>query len=375
MKIFRPDTPTVAARRRPPGAQLRRWIGSSHFSRAHRIIGLAGLALALSIWSAVPAGAASASRSKGRVSFGIEPAGATGADGRPYFSFGATPGATLTDYVSVLNYSSIPLSLQVYATDAVETPSGGFGLLPAGAKPRGVGSWITLPRRDATVLVPPQTPKGPGQFVVPLAVRIPADASPGDHAGGIVASLRTAATNSRGENVILLQRIGTRVFVRVAGALVPKLALTDLHTTYAGTLNPIGKGEVRVSYLVSNTGNVNLALGQSVGVSGLFGSEEKVPLAKVALLLPGASIHENVLVANQWPEFLLHTTVTATPVTPVGGTAAGLSPVSAKTSTWAIPWALLVLIVLVILAVFVAFKVRARRRERRRAAAIEVAIA
>jgi hypothetical protein len=302
----------------------------------------------------------------GRVTFGVAPASAGGPDGRSNFSFAVTPGAVLFDHVAALNYSATPLTLQLYATDAVETSSGGFGLLPSGAKPTGVGSWISIPTADATVHVPAQTATGPGLVVVPITVHIPDKVEPGDHAGGVVVSLSTTETNASGQNVILQQRIGTRVFIRVSGTVVPKLAVTDVHSSYHGTLNPIGEGKVLVSYRVSNVGNVDLALDQSVKVSGLFGSKRAVRLGHVALLLPGTSLSERAVVPKVRPEFIVHETVTAHPSSPAGSSESGLEPATATSTVWAIPWTLLGLIVLFLLAVVAFFRARARRARRSR---------
>jgi hypothetical protein len=310
-----------------------------------------------------PASAATSSKSRARVTFGVEPASARGADGRPFFSFGVTPGAIVYDHVAVLDYSSTPLSLQLYATDAIETSGGGFGLLPATTRPTGTGSWISLPARFATVRVPAESAAlAPGQVVVPLVVRVPDNATPGDHSAGVVVSLRTVGANASGQRVILLQRVGTRVYIQVAGALAPNLAVTDLHASYDGTLNPLGQGQVTVSYLLRNTGNVNLAVGQSVTVSGFLGAKQ-VALAKVLFLLPGASLPESVVVPGLWPQFLLRTKVSARPMAPAGvSNIAGLQPLTTTTSLWAIPWPLVTLIALVVLAGFLAYRVRSRAR-------------
>jgi hypothetical protein len=311
------------------------------------------------------ASAATASKPSTRVTFGVEPASGRGADGRPFFSFGVTPGAIVFDHVAVLNYSSIPLSLQLYATDAIETTGGGFGLLPASVRPTGAGSWISLPSRFATVRVPAESAKAPGQVVVPLVVRIPDHAAPGDHAGGVVVSLRTVGANRSGQKVILLQRVGTRVFIQVAGALAPKLAVTDLHANYDGTLNPVGKGRVRVSYLLRNTGNVDLAVDQSVAVSGWLGGKRQVAVPKVLFLLPGLSLPESVVIPGVWPQFLLHATVSARPMAAAGITVtARMLPLTTSTSLWAIPWPLLGLVALVTLAGFLAHRARSRARAR-----------
>jgi hypothetical protein len=309
----------------------------------------------------MPASAAAHLTAKSTVSFGVEPATAHKVDGLPDFDFGATAGATLSNYVAVLNYSAKPLSLQLYATDAINTSNGGFSLLPASAKPVGAGAWISLPAKSATVKVPAQTTKAPGMVIVPFTLRVPANATPGDHVGGIVASLQTFGQNSTGQNVILDQRVATRLFIRVAGTLAPKLTLTKLHATYHGTLNPIGRGSVTVSYQITNTGNVELAVNQGVTVTGLFGSKRAVSLPGVPLLLPGDSLVEKARVTGVWPEFLVGAKVTAHPFPAMGQTDPRLLIVTASTKLWAVPWTLLAIIVVVLAAVRLAFVARMRR--------------
>ena len=181
-----------------------------------------------------------------------------------------------------------PDSLQVYVTDAKETSSGGFGLLAPGQITTGVDSWASLPPGLLTVRVSAKTADGPGQVIVPLTVRIPDNAAPGDHVGGIVVSLRSVGTNSTGQDVVLLQRVGTRVFIRVAGKLVPRASIEDLRPSYQATINPLGAGRVKVSYVLTNTGNVDLALNhQIVSVSGLLETKQSV-LGGTSLLIPGA---------------------------------------------------------------------------------------
>jgi hypothetical protein len=319
-------------------------------------VSAAGLALV-----AAPAVAAPKAPTKPRVTFGVQPATSTSRDARPHYSFGATPGAFLTDHVAVLNYSSRPLSLQLYATDAINTANGGFGLLVAGQKPTGVGAWITLPKRSATVRVPAQSKTAPGQVIVPFVLRVPANATPGDHVGGIVASLQTEGQNSSGQNVVLDQRVGTRVFIRVSGTLAPKLTLTNLHASYHGTLDPIGKGRVTVHYTLTNAGNVELGVNQGVSVTGLFGGSHHVTIASEPLLLPGDSVEETAQLSGGWPQFVVHAKVTAHPVAAPGDHDPQLSPVTASTHAWAVPWTLLVLVI-VLLGLIGAGIVARRRR-------------
>jgi hypothetical protein len=295
---------------------------------------------------------ASAPESKGRVTFGIVPALASGEAARSNFTIAATPGGVAFDQVVALNYSTVPLSLQLYATDAIETSSGGFSLLPASIAPTGAGAWIAIPPQFATLQVPAESSKTPGHVLVPLTIHVPFTAAAGDHVGGIVVSLQTRGTNATGQNVVLDQRVGTRVFIQVSGPLSPKLGLSHLHSSYSGTLNPVGRGHVNVSYVLTNTGNVDLAVHQSVSVTGLLGSKRSVNVPRVSLLLPGASIPEQAVVAGVWPQLLAHAAVTATPI--VLATGHGSPPVTATDSVWVwtIPWPLLILLLLVIVVIY-----------------------
>jgi hypothetical protein len=332
---------------------------------------LVAVVLGTPLIGVTPAAGAPTAAHKSRVTFGVEPATGHHPDARPHFDFGVTPGATLSDHVAVLNYSAKPLTLQLYPTDAVNTSTGGFGLLPGGTTPTGAGAWVTLPKHSRTVRVPAQSAKAPGEVIVPFTLNVPDNATPGDHVGGIVASLRTEGHNGSGQNIVLVQRVGTRLFIRVAGTLSPNLSLSGLHATYHGTLNPFGKGHVTVHYTVHNTGNVELGLGQHVKVSGLFGSSSQVSVPSVPLLLPGASLSEVAQVPGVWPQFTAKATVTATPVAVPGDSDPRLVAVSASTHLLAIPWPLIVLILLLI--VVAGLVVVARRRAHRAPASPPVA--
>jgi hypothetical protein len=313
-------------------------------------------------WAASPPTTKSpAPTSKGRVTFGIVPALANGEAARSNFTISATPGGVAFDHVVALNYSTQPLSLQVYATDAIETSSGGFSLLPANIKPTGAGAWIAIPSPFTTVVVPAKTPKAPGQALIPLTIHVPFAAGAGDHVAGIVVSLQTRGTNGTGENVVLDQRVGTRVFIQVSGPLSPKLTLSGLHSSYVGTINPVGRGRVDVSYVLTNSGNVDLAVNQTVAVTGILGSKRVVRMPKVSLLLPGASIPEQAVVAGVWPQLLTHEVVTANPIVLATGHGSPAVTASASVWLWTVPWPLVVLLLVLIVVAYLYRRTRSRR--------------
>jgi hypothetical protein len=348
-------------------------------------LALGGVIMGIGTLGTLPAGAASTPRpaaatttttttspvttasTGGRVTFGVEPASANGPDGRSSFSLGATPGAVVEDDVAVVNYSTVPLSLQLYATDAINISGGGLGLPPPTSRPTGVGTWISLPAASSTVEVGPESAGQPGFTVVPVLVRVPTDASPGDHVGAVVASLQSAGKGKSGQRIVLDQRVASRMYIQVAGPLRPQLTLTDLDTTYDGVLNPFGAGQVKVDYLVKNTGNVNLAVDQSLTSSPLIGSDRQITMPKIPLLLPGDSVHESVVVTGVWPQFLVHDSVTAQARELGQAVATAPIVVTAGSETWAIPWPLIVIVLVVLGLLFIVIH---RRRRRRRAAGV-----
>lgn len=301
---------------------------------------LVGMLLVSQVSSASASNSGGSDQTQDGVTFGIQPAHAQGRDARPEFSWGVTPGATLKDHVALVNYSKRRLPLSVYPTDAINTDEGGFGLLTSGQDPTDVGSWIDLPRRSRHVVVPPRSRNKPGELLFPLSVEVPADATPGDHSGGVVAVLTTQSQNQEGTNVKLEQRVGTRVFVRVAGEVHVSLAASKVHVDYHDSLNPIGRGSATVNFTVTNNGNVNVGATTAVDVNGLI-SDSSASAPTIPLLLVGNSVDMSVNVPAVLPQFLMSAKVTTTPV--VNGTDAAepREPATASVSFWAIPWVLL----------------------------------
>ena len=58
-------------------------------------------------------------------------------------------------------------------------------------------------------------------MTVPFTLTVPADATPGDHAGGLVASIETPGTDPDGSAVTVDTRFGLPAYVQVAGPLTP----------------------------------------------------------------------------------------------------------------------------------------------------------
>ncbi len=235
------------------------------------IAALAGCALAL---FAVPAAAANPPKPAAnapRITFGVQPALRTTFDSsRADFSYSATPGARMTDYIAFRNYALAPVKLDTYAGDAFNGPTGAFDVFRRNQKSTDLGAWISLARSSVTV-------PGRGFVIVPFRVSVPADALPGDHDAGIVAAIITQELRSNGSKVNVEERVGARVRLRVSGPLKPELTVRNLKVTYTGSLSLVGNGRALVTYDIANTGNVVLSADQRVQLHALIGGTKKAP--------------------------------------------------------------------------------------------------
>ncbi len=278
---------------------------------------------------------------------------------RTSFSYSLNPGAQAQDALVVVNHGATPLELAVYAADGYTTDSGQFDLLTPDLESAGVGAWLSTDAGSVTV--------EPGATAeVPFTVAIPADATPGDYAGGIVTSL---AEPDDTEGITVDRRLGIRVNLRVGGELAPGLAVEQVHVDYSGTLNPFATGDATVTYTLHNTGNTLVSAQQAVSVAGPFGvlrTDGAVPADTPPQLLPGESWQVSVPVHDVAPAFRLAATATVTPiVTDASGSTSSLARVTVTAHGWAVPWTASVLVVLLVLGAVGALRVRRRRQARR----------
>lgn len=362
-------------------------------SSGHRLRQLSvvpALTLALLCAAAGPAAAAAAPtpsapspapKAGPRVTFGIGPAGPERADERPFLAYGVTPGSQVMDHVAVVNQSDVPLTLLVYAGDGLNAEGGGLDITKRADRNVDLGAWVTLgkaatsgrldptSRSATTVTVPPQDKKtGRGTVIVPVRFAVPADASPGDHVGGIAVSLVSRGNNRSSQNLELEQRVVARVYLRVAGPLRPKLSVDVLDASYAGQGRLGRTGTVRLTYRIANDGNTRLGASSRVDVAGLFGVAARIADgAVVDELVPGGEAVLTTLVENVPPLGLVDAAVTVRAVPPPGGALTPAPEVTASTRLLVLTWqlrALLALLLLAVLAVVVLLRRRRRARWR-----------
>lgn len=335
-------------------------------SPRHRIAAAAAaVGLAAALTAPGPA-AAAPGRATGNGAWSVEPANLSGAPAaRPSFAFDAPPGATVRDSVRISNLTGAPITFRVYGADAYNTPrDAGFALRPPEVKPRDVGAWISL--KSSSPKIPAH-----GAKEIPFTVKVPANATPGEHIGGVVA-LNTAIESVQrdgGARVGIRRAVAARVYLRVAGPLTPGLRADGLGVARTEPLVPFARHERgTIRYTVVNTGNQRISPTARVRATGVFGHEiKRWPDQRLPEILPG----ERTEITLPWddPPALDAVTVRVELV------AAGGIDVRAQTRFTAVPWpALLTLAGIVFVLWSVLPRLIRRWRERAGLAARETGV-
>ena len=308
---------------------------------------------------------------------------------RPTFEYAVDPGTQIKDTFVITNEGTVAAGFSVYATDAInDFETGNLGLLPRNEPPNDLGSWITTDVAELRL--------EPGsRATVPFTILIPSDASPGDHAAGVLASTLTTGETD-GSAVVLDQRVGARINLRVSGAVAPGFETEGLVSSFSPSLNPFAPGTADVDYAVRNNGNIRLDITQKVEIVGPFGiSLGQMTPEPVENLLPGQAARVQAKVSGVGALFVAWSNVELTPG-PVGSAATPandpdavadpanvvidpaapveetidpnaaveFAPASAETMTLAVSWTALALIVGLLVAIF--FVVRYVRVTRER---------
>lgn len=281
----------------------------------------------------------------------VSPTGTNGNSPRDWFEYEMRAGQTLRDLVSVSNLSASPKTFLIYPADGYNTSVGGaFALSQQGAALKDAGAWLELAYKQLTV--PPRT-----RADVPFQVAVPVDASPGDHAAGIVVEDTAAARTpvNRGKGVFVKNRVATRIYIRVAGPLQPALEVTQLVVRHEDPLLPplTGSGRAEIAYVVTNTGNVRLSGTATLRIKDVFGRTLRTyPARDIVQLLP----KQTAAFGERWAGLPVIDRMTAE----VDVQASGASTQGSEVF-WKIPW-LEVLLVLVVLLLLTGWWRQRRRR-------------
>ncbi|MEV6928171.1 DUF916 domain-containing protein [Dactylosporangium sp. NPDC051485] len=310
--------------------------------RSGRAMVAVGLLLALSnVWPAIPAAAAP---TQDAIQWAVGPAPSASGEVRSTIDYTLPPETEITDRVAISNLGNEELTLAVYATDAFTTPEGSFTLLTADQRPVDLGSWIKFDSPTVTI--------APGTTVqVPFRMALPKDATPGDHAAGIVASRKVPGSADGTTRLAVDQRVGTRVYVRVNGALNPALSITKLSVDYGAAVYPFRNRDATVTYTVHNGGNIRLGGTGTVSLLAPFGARmaKSQPLA-IPPLLPNESFTATVTIGGALPAGRVTARMDLDGVNPPGVVPLDTPHQRQSATTWAVPWLLAAVVVVILLA-------------------------
>jgi hypothetical protein len=275
---------------------------------------------------------------------------------RVFLSYDVIPGSVIRDSVTLWNYSNVPLTFQIYATDAFNDASGAFDLLPGSKPPTDAGSWVTLTYTQATL-------QARHKLDIPMTLAVPPNARPGDHAGAVLAASAVEGTTANGQKVNLDRRTGSRLYVRVKGALSPALVVENIRTVYHPALNPLG-GSLDATYTVRNAGNVRLTAHQDVAAKGPFGlATKRHKLKDLPELLPGNQITLHTRFSSVPALIRATADIHLRPFSP-DPDVTGLGAVRRGGHTWAIPWSVIAFALMLWLARRSYRAILRRRQER-----------
>lgn len=216
------------------------------------------------------------------IQFGIQPSGVSSTDAGKgaYFSYTLAPGAEIKDSAIVMNTGPAALALKLYAADGLTAIGGGTAFGAAEEQRFGVLSWLASDNNQLWVAPG-------GRLVVPFQVRVPSDATPGDHVAGWVVEAPPQPGASGNVQTSVTQRASVAVVVRVPGETTDELVIADLCLNQES-----GSNYVQVS--IANMGNALTKASGELTVSNRGGQEvARVPF-DVGTVLPADGTYVRV---------------------------------------------------------------------------------
>lgn len=261
------------------------------------------------------------------IAWSVAPADRDGADGRVSLRHEVAPGATVTDHVVVHNTGDVRTTYEVSVGDGVVGADGAFDI--SAETPQGSGAWLSVAGlRDGEITLRPGARR-----VLPVKVRVPEDAIPGDHPAG----LTVGVADKKGQ-LRMTHRIGVRLHLRVTGDVLADLEVSDVRTEFRGSTVPFAEGAWQVSWTVTNAGNVRLGAGTSLSASGPngWGAAEGSPGEPVELLPGDSTTLTHTLDVAPWGR--LGGELEVAPVS-LGDDAVDVGdPATVALEGWALPW-------------------------------------
>ena len=271
------------------------------------------------------------------ITWAASPADEAGPDGRSWVELELDPGESASDHLAVRNLGTEEITFTLAAADGYLTSTGRFNMLPSDQESTDAGTWIEIAE---SVTVPAS-----GTKIVPFSVKVPANATPGDHAAGIAAAVLSVDSSETGARVGVESRIGFRVMTRVSGALQPALNVAAITAAYDLSWNPFAPGAIHVTTEIENSGNVRLDVpvtavdGSAADGSAVRAGARGSGVDDSVQLFPGDRRATVVDVPDVWPLGFAIVPVEYRPVVvEPGGGVATMAPIARDVFVWTMPW-------------------------------------
>ena len=302
---------------------------------------------------ALPAAHASADE---KASISIQPITEGSGVRRAAFVFSMAAGTVQTDSVVVTNNGNETANVRVYAANAFSTSSGKIGVKAYTDELTTPATWLryTSQLGDGILQIPPHTAKS-----IPFAIRVPADAGPGDYALGLGAMpVVDAPTPVPGQDTLtIITAVATLALIRVDGPLLPSVAITDMKVSAKPPMIPgTAGGQSTVDFNLVNSGNQRVKATVNIAeINALGRVSYRYPAFTIEGLLPGAVVP----IKKGWPDAPVLRGRIRVEVTTDSD-----AVVTRSMGFWSVPWGFGALLIALIVAIFLIRRLRRRRRSR-----------
>ena len=153
---------------------------------------------------------------------GLEPFGINKSDPKEtgWFKYTVDPGTTIEDFVVISNVGTEETSVDLRSNDAIITDDGAFTIISNELENKEVGNWVKLTNNKIDL------PASKG-VKIPFKINIPANAKPGEYAGGL-----SITEIDKGDPSVaplsVRTRIGNRIYITVKGDINVSSTVKDL---------------------------------------------------------------------------------------------------------------------------------------------------
>lgn len=265
-----------------------------------------------------------------------------------WFMYKLNPGESKEDSLTVMNLFNQPMKTLVYAADSIRSAGGGFAVKQFSEPKNEVGSWVkfypdplpsfaskafgdkkineicsidsdtlgkTYKLKEDEVSQLASWCQGTDHMEidmsanqrlnVPFVITIPQSVDVGEHTGGIIIqkAAKDESQNSDGSKVLLVTRVGVRIYEVVPGDIVKKLDFSDLALSknYSEFFLPWDAEkaqkfrEYTLGSSISNAGNASTDLDEKISIRGiLFAKSATQDISRQFQVLRGDKFDSNL---------------------------------------------------------------------------------